>query len=403
MKTSKNVVFTICARNFIGAARALRRSYFQHNNGEFYIFVVDGLTDVNLDPRQEGLIDCNEIFKISDHIKYKYSITEYCTFLKPICFEHLFESYNSAIYLDPDILVFNNFDFLLNDLNTNYNVLLTPHICQINYADKDYSEVNHLFEGIYNFGFLAMSKSDDTVKLLAWWRNRLMRFCYGDRSLLLHTDQAWGNYFPAFLREKCKILNHLGCNVAHWNLSERQLARTDRGNYIVNNNYDLIFFHFSGFDYSGTSLTKRGGYEFSNLSAALQELATDYRDVLSSSGHDYFLELEYGFAKLGNDANFILGLFQRRMIGNEELFSNKTASEIQRFLQSHNFADYSLTSPAGYSSNTERDVSSKIKFVQRLLKLLFKILGVKNYSKLVRLFNYLGKEKNHTFLIGKPK
>jgi hypothetical protein len=283
-------------------------------------------------------------------------------------------------------------------LATNYDVLITPHICTISEIDKDYSEVNHLYEGIYNFGFLAISKSIVTLKLLTWWRLRLTQYCYGDRSLNLHTDQAWGNYFPAFLGDKCKILNHLGCNVAHWNISERKLTRADCGKYMVNDNCNLIFFHFSGFDYFGTSLTKRGGYEFSNLSKALQELAADYRNILSLLDHDRLLNLRYSFEQLGSDKKFTLGLFQRRMIGNEEIFAKMTASGIQDFLQSRKLADYHLVSPTGYNARVEGNFHTKIRYIKKILKLLFKVIGVKNYSKMVRIFNYLGKETNHTFL-----
>lgn len=396
----KNVAaFTICAKNFLGAALVLRKSLEDTNPGlDFYIFIADGRhNDLDHD-LGKNVVYCEDKFLISDHMKYKYSVTEYCTYLKPVCFKMLFESYDELIYLDPDICVYSSLGAILQNFATGALAILTPHLCEISLNDKPYSEVNHLFEGVYNFGFLGLAKDQLTIELLNWWESRLDLYCYGDKSLLLHTDQAWGSYFPCFLREKCCILDHRGCNVAHWNLNERNLQKVEKNQYTVNGEFELIFFHFSGFDFFGEGLIKRGGHAVVKMSNELRELASDYRLALKAAGHEDFLIIPYEFSRLPR-SSAVLGLFQRRMIIDEEMFHDKSIDFIEDCLRRNNAIDLRLTSHSGYGSTEESNFTSKMTIVRILLKIMFRFFGVSRYSRLVRLFNFLGKEQNHQFLI----
>src|ERR1700712_2484004 len=96
----KDVIFTICARNYLAQALALKASLKQTNPGrDFYIFIAD---------RKTGIDDVDVIFPdeswISDWLKmaFKYNVIEYSTSIKPFCIKYLFRKYDKVVFVDPD-------------------------------------------------------------------------------------------------------------------------------------------------------------------------------------------------------------------------------------------------------------------------------------------------------------
>src|SRR5882757_167696 len=123
---NKNVVFTICAKNYIGLAQILGNSLKKVNpDVDYYIFVADELSEVNDITIPENVIECKYALKDfvdSDkwnEMAFKYSLTEFCTSIKAFCFKYLFETkkYEKVIFLDPDIYVFSTFDDILSELD----------------------------------------------------------------------------------------------------------------------------------------------------------------------------------------------------------------------------------------------------------------------------------------------
>jgi hypothetical protein len=150
-----------------------------------------------------------------------------------------------AIYLDPDIRVYQSMDFLQEELQQ-HNILLTPHICTpIVFDGQAPSENTFLNFGIYNLGFIAVANSREALRFLWWWKAHTYRQCYIDVYKGIFTDQLPVNLAPIFFND-VKVLRGMGLNMAPWNLHERQLSFT-AGHYLVNEETPLIFYHFSCF------------------------------------------------------------------------------------------------------------------------------------------------------------
>src|SRR5690606_17865406 len=112
-------------------------------------------------------------------------------------------------------------------------------------------EICSLKHGIYNLGFIGVAANDAGRQFAAWWSSRLYNFCRNDIPNGLFTDQRWIDLVPAMFSDVC-IMRAPRHNVASWNLTTRELTRTEDGDYRVNGE-PLGFYHFTGFD-SGAHL-----------------------------------------------------------------------------------------------------------------------------------------------------
>lgn len=307
-KRNQTCVCTIISKNYLAQARVLAKSYRANNaNRKFFVCLVDRI-DGFFDPKDEHfeLISAEELnipnFK---NICFKYSIMELNTAVKPFFIEYLFNRYNleKIIYLDPDILITDNLDklFLLLDKKS---ILLTPHItAPINDGFKP-DELNFLGSGVYNLGFIGLSKSDTTHKLLKWWQKRLLRYCYSDMTQGLFVDQIWLNFAHSFF-EGVQVIKEPGYNVAYWNLQERNIDK--KGNQFFVNNKPLYFFHFSGFiPTESQNISKyQNRFKLNNLSTATQQLFLDYKKRLITEGYDTIIKWPYAFGTHKKDTSII--------------------------------------------------------------------------------------------------
>ena len=245
------LVFTICSNNYLAQAITLGQTLLTHN--PHYIFKI-GLVDKRI--LQIGYEDIPfEIVEVEsigiaafDEMFKRYSITELNTAVKPFYFKYFFNSIlqiNSIIYLDPDILIYQPFTEV-DEVLGGSEIVITPHFTTPINDDKILAENDFLNSGLFNLGFLALKKGEESQKLLEWWAKRLETKAYINLAKGMFTDQIWINFAPLFFN-KVHILLHPGYNMAYWNLHERHLIG---GNKVSkeNSSYSLVFFHFSGYN-----------------------------------------------------------------------------------------------------------------------------------------------------------
>lgn len=139
----KKCSFTIVAKNYIGLGLILKQTLLKFHKSEmdFYIFVADEINKEDL----SSLDNVISIKNVSDYTEaewtdmtFKYDLTEFCTSVKPFCFQYLFKNgYDYAIYFDPDICIFSPITEILEKLNK-YDIVLTPQIVgiHINYTGE---------------------------------------------------------------------------------------------------------------------------------------------------------------------------------------------------------------------------------------------------------------------------
>jgi hypothetical protein len=246
-------VLTICSANYLAHARALGDSLREHNSDFHFVIglvdrMPDGLDAGYLEPFEVIPVEHLMLRQFGEMVK-KYNIVELSTAVKPFYMDFLYErdqKMDVVIYLDPDILVCGSFATLLGKLK-NYSIVVTPH----SYTYDDTAVNIHyervmLWAGVYNLGFLATSRSDETAAFLKWWQIRLQDHCFyrpGVAGSFL--DQLWMGLVPLYFRS-VYVETDPGYNMCYWNHFERRLSLRN-GKYVVNDHHDLIFFHFSGY------------------------------------------------------------------------------------------------------------------------------------------------------------
>jgi hypothetical protein len=172
----------------------------------------------------------------------KYNIVEYCTSIKPFCFDYFFRSFTDKnedfiIYMDPDTYVYKDFTTVFEkDKNLIY---LTPHIITKTYDTSsvtDNREWKYLQVGIFNLGFIGLRRSDTSDEFLMWWQARLIQHCVIDKNKGIFVDQKWCDFIPS-LFDKFQIIKKKGFNIAYWNMYERE--------DLFKNNGEIFFIHYS--------------------------------------------------------------------------------------------------------------------------------------------------------------
>lgn len=250
---------SICA-NYLSKAMVLAKSVKEyHPDAKFIICLIE--EEIPSTAREFRYFD--EIILAKDlgipnfySFIFKHNAIEASTAVKGNLFLYLLNryiDYNKFIYLDPDIYVMDRLTEL-DSLLDEHSIVLTPHL--LTPEDKDDmiaikgNEIQILQKGLFNLGFLAISRNPNAERFILWWRDRLMQFCHDDTPNGLFTDQKWVDLSPCFF--DVFILKHPGYNFAPWNYSKRKLIVTEQHKLLVNNQR-LKFIHFSGID-SGANL-----------------------------------------------------------------------------------------------------------------------------------------------------
>lgn len=248
----KKLAFTICSNNYLSQAITLSNSFKKYNSDiRFIICLVDKKENAKqlIENFDVEILEIEEVIgeKIYD-LASIYDITELNTAVKPSIFKYLFnknEDVKSIMYYDPDIMFFNPITELAK-LQDEYNVILTPHITTPNDNLYGGGDIQYIQYGVFNLGFLSLTRSDETFRFLDWWEEKLLNGgAYNNTENNLFTDQLWVNLAVAFF-EKHLVFKNLGYNMAHWNLHERTINTKDN-QYFVNDTYPLVFFHYSGY------------------------------------------------------------------------------------------------------------------------------------------------------------
>ena len=152
-------VFTVCNVAYLDKAMVLAHSLYEHTNIKIDIFIFD---------KKEPSIFKNDVCNfhwIEDlevpefkYLSFKYTVIELTTALKPWLALNLLKENSKVIFLDPDVMIFNNFDVIFNDLEL-HPVVLTPHyhLPKINNLIDDEQLLRF---GVYNLGFFAVNSSN---------------------------------------------------------------------------------------------------------------------------------------------------------------------------------------------------------------------------------------------------
>jgi hypothetical protein len=170
-------------------------------------------------------------------VKGDRSPVEYCWTATPALPLYLFDTrpeLREITYLDADLLFYSDPEPLFVEMGDDASVLITPHRFAPEYA-------HHIVSGVYNVQFVTFRRTEDGLRVLRWWRDRCLEWCYdlledgklGDQKYL----DDWPERFAGV-----HVLEHPGGGLAPWNSLAHRVER-DEGRVTVDGQ-PLVFFHF---------------------------------------------------------------------------------------------------------------------------------------------------------------
>ncbi len=292
----RHAAFTICARNYFAQARLLQKSFNAHHPGaDFYVVLVDRRDEVFAARFPEVRITWVEDIGLPDFPAHalRFDVIELSTNVKAHCLALLLDHYETAMYIDPDMYVFDALAPVYDAL-ADRTIVVTPASMTPILDGHGPDDIEFLRVGVFNLGFIAVARCEEALRFLRWWSDRCLRAGFHETQSGVFVDQKWVNLAPCYF-QGCCILKDPGVNMAQWNLHERTLSVVD-GRYVVNATSPLRLFHFSSFDPHRPQIIARRQSRFREGSRPdLATLLADYAAALLAAGYDECSVLEYGF------------------------------------------------------------------------------------------------------------
>jgi hypothetical protein len=126
-----------------------------------------------------------------------------------------------CIYIDADMFFIKNPKVLLDEMTHDKHVMITEHRYTPQYDKSKLS-------GTYCVQFMYFDKSPESMKVLTWWRERCLEWCYNRHEDGKFGDQKYlDDWATRFATEGVHILKHLGGGLAPWNVQQYHFTKTN--------------------------------------------------------------------------------------------------------------------------------------------------------------------------------
>lgn len=272
---------TLFDSNYLTRGLAMYESLKRHcADFHLYIFAFD---DKALDVLRELRLEKVTIISLSEfedekllEIKQDRSKGEYCWTCTPSVILYVLKNYpvDNCTYLDADIYFFANPKILIDEMGEK-SVLITDH-----HYSKEYDQSK--ISGKYCVQFVTFKKNEDGLKVLNWWRDACIDWCYnrvedgkfGDQKYL----DDWVSRFNSVYE-----LKNLGGGVAPWNVNQYSFIKiSDQiiGKEITSGReFQLVFYHFHSLKFVDNNLVQLADKKY-KLSDSMQSLI--YKPYLQS-------------------------------------------------------------------------------------------------------------------------
>lgn len=246
-----------------------------------YIFAFDKNSEVILKKMELPHVSVISLSEFEDErllaIKSTRTKGEYCWTCTSSTIHYCITRFNldHCTYVDADLYFFSDPRVLVDEMGDK-SVLITEH----RYTKKYDQSVK---SGIYCVQFVTFKNTVDGMKVLSWWRDRCIEWCYdrfedgkfGDQKYL----DTWAEKFTGI-----HVLKHLGGGLAPWNIQQFQV-REEAGNFKViertsGSKFDVIFYHFHALRFLKDDAVDLGAY---TLSAESKNLYAVYLRGISAA------------------------------------------------------------------------------------------------------------------------
>ena len=291
----RTAVFSIISPNYRHSVRVLMASAAKHQpEWDRFVLLVGGAAGEDRDRESFITVPLEDLpLPNPRQFCFRYSILELNTAVKPWMFAYLFaRGYDRVVFIDPDVVIYSPL-IEIDEASPETFLVLTPHMTGFGEGGEHPFERTILQAGIYNLGFLAVTRRPPLERFLAWWQGKLEYQCVADTERGLFVDQKWMDLTPG-LFAGVMILRHDGYNVAYWNLRQRTVVG-DSANATVNGQ-PLRFFHFSGFDPADPGMVSRHDATLMVADAGgVDKLIKDYVAAIRAAGYESFRNAPYSF------------------------------------------------------------------------------------------------------------
>ncbi len=258
------IAYNVSTINYLWQAESLAQSFIKHNpDYTFFVCIIDRVTpdlDITKYKFSFNIIWIDELQTPTwDKMVEHYTLFELVMSTKALVLDYLFKNFNPnfALCLDSDMIIFDSFQLIENQLDK-YNIYLTPYCYSpipittpIELVENGFSDTQPLedrmmlYVGIYNMGFIAVKNTPETESFVKWWVNMSINQCFVGRKQGMFGEQLCINLVPIYF-EKVLVIKDLGYNAASWNFHERSFSEKD-GKFYVNDEFPLVFYHYSGY------------------------------------------------------------------------------------------------------------------------------------------------------------
>jgi hypothetical protein len=247
---------TLFDSNYLARGLVTYESLMSATEGaaHLYVFAFDDLCLTTLKSMNLPNLTVVSLAEFEDEdllrIKPTRSRGEYCWTCTSSTIHYCLKQFKlpHCTYIDADMVFYQNPKVLLDEMSSLANVLITEHRYNPPYDKSKLS-------GKYCVQFMYFDNSENGQKVLNWWRDRCLEWCYNR-----HEDGKFGDqkYLDDWLERFTGVhsLQHFGGGLAPWNvqrfdfqefggkiigqLKAKKTKNTDGANF------EAVFFHFHG-------------------------------------------------------------------------------------------------------------------------------------------------------------
>lgn len=185
-------------------------------------------------------------------LKKERSKAEYCWTCTPIIIEYVLAHFRveDCTYIDADLYFFADPTPLFDEIKKNDadTVILEHRFKQ----DRNIEKLLYK-AGKYCVEFNYFTQSENSKKILHWWKEKCLEWCFYKIEPERMGDQKYLEKFPILFSGVYELQN-LGAGVAPWNLSQYSLKEEKNGGVILREKstgkeFQLIFYHFQNLRY----------------------------------------------------------------------------------------------------------------------------------------------------------
>jgi|CXWJ01.1.fsa_nt_gi hypothetical protein len=258
---------------YLSRGLTLYKSLLETNSDfHLYVFAFDDLAYDYLKQKKFEHLTVVSLNEFEDEqllaIKSTRTAGEYCWTCTPSTIRYCIDKFSldSCTYIDADMYFYADPEILIDEMGSK-SVLITEHRYTKQYDQSDTS-------GIYCVQFVTFKNNTVGLKVLNWWRNACIEWCYARNEDGKFGDQKYLDDWTTRF-EGVHVLKNLGGGLAPWNVQQYkfklQNGKLTGVNIATGEKFNPLFYHFHDLKLFSNKSVQLTGIIY-NLSADVKNL-----------------------------------------------------------------------------------------------------------------------------------